>query len=209
MAENRKARAQSRKLATLEGESERGNAKDMADRLRRGCAGVRDQGSPHRTGDLARIVPWARNDPCRQRPRWPVAASRAASCSKKGRPSEVRLLAAGQRHRALDRAQVGEGIVREALGIDGRFVLSPAAQPHELAVTTVLRGHELEPTLDVGGQGGRIEHAEGRFGAEVGQGVRPRGKGLPAFQGPQGQGIVRMRRPPGGSSEGNTTGSKQ
>src|SRR3981081_930987 len=33
MADNRKARAQSRKLVTFDGESERGNSKDMADRL--------------------------------------------------------------------------------------------------------------------------------------------------------------------------------
>ena len=124
----RKARAQSLKLLTLDGDRERGTGRAMAVRLRRGCVAAAVQRRP-RT-DRASASGSSRG------PKWPRSSntSTVGLAEPGGEEGEeagadgVGLGPAGQGHRAPDSVQVGEGVVGQAVGVDLGLVLAAAAQ---------------------------------------------------------------------------------
>ena len=106
------------------------------------------------------------------------------------RSEGVGVLPVGERRRAPDLVQVGEGAVAEAVDVDVGLVVPPAPQSDFGAVPTLVGGNHLEPVLDVAPQDVGVEAGEGRLGTEVDEGVFGGGERLPAAAGADGQGIL-------------------
>ncbi len=106
---------------------------------------------------------------------------------KQVRPEGVGVAPAGQRNRAQDAAQPGEGIVCEAVRVDRGLVASPALQPDRAF------GRRGEPVLDVGVEHPGVEAVERGFAREVGARILGRRELLPPAQRTSGQRVRVLR----------------